>query len=59
MYELFDQHSSLSPSSFDNFPNLKQYHARIAGLEKVSQYLKSDKCIKYPFNGPMAAWGGK
>lgn len=59
MYELLDQHSSLSPSALDDFPNLQKYHARVAGLEKVDAYLKSEKCIKYPFNGPMAAWGGK
>lgn len=59
MYELLDQHSSLSPTALDEFPNLKEFVARIAGLEKVADYLKSEKCIKYPFNGPTAKWGGK
>ncbi len=59
MYELLDVNSSLFPTALDEFPNLKAFHARIAGLEKVAAYLSSDKCIKYPFNGPTAQWGGK
>lgn len=59
MYELLDQHSQMSPGLLDEFPNLKEFHARIENLEKVAAYLKSDKCIKYPFNGPMAEFGGK
>lgn len=59
MYELLDQHSTLFPTVLDEFPNLKEFKDRVAGLEKVAAYLKSDKCIKYPFNGPTAAWGGK
>jgi glutathione S-transferase len=54
-----DQNSQLIPGLLDEFPNLKEFHARIGGLEKVAAYLSSDKCIKYPFNGPMAQWGGK
>ena len=59
MYELFDIHSLLIPNLLDEFPNLKAYHARIQGLEKVAAYMKSDKFIAYPLNGSMAAWGGK
>nr|CAH0103004.1 unnamed protein product [Daphnia galeata] len=59
IYELMDQNSQLIPGLLDEFPNLKEFHARIGGLEKVASYLSSDKCIKYPFNGPMAQWGGK
>ena len=59
IYELMDQNSQLIPGLLDEFPNLKEFHARIGGLEKVAAYLTSDKCIKYPFNGPMAQWGGK
>ncbi|EFX60696.1 hypothetical protein DAPPUDRAFT_219884 [Daphnia pulex] len=59
MYELLDQNSQLIPGLLDEFPNLKEFHAGIGALEKVAAYLSSDKCIKYPFNGPMAQWGGK
>ncbi len=59
IYELLDQNSQLIPGLLDEFPNLKEFHARIGGLEKVAAYLSSDKCIKYPFNGPMAQWGEK
>jgi glutathione S-transferase len=54
-----DQNSEFIPGLLDEFPNLKEFHARIGGLEKVAAYLSSDKCIKYPLNGPMAQWGGK
>jgi glutathione S-transferase len=56
---LLDQNSQLIPVLLDEFPNLKEFQARIAGLEKVAAYLSSDKCIKNPFFGPSALWGGK
>jgi glutathione S-transferase len=63
VYELLDHNSQLIPGILDEFPNLKEFHARIGGLEKVAAYLSSDKCIKNPFNGPIGAfwgkWGGK
>jgi glutathione S-transferase len=58
MYDLLDQNSQLIPGILDEFPNLKEFQARIAGLEKVAAYLSSDKCITYPLNGPTAHWGG-
>lgn len=59
MYELLDQHNLLEPSTLNDYPNLKEFHARIKGLENVATYLKSDKCIVYPLNGVTAAFGGK
>lgn len=59
LYELLDILTCLHPTALDDSPNLKEYHKRIESLEKVAAYLKSDKCIKYPLNGAMAAWGGK
>lgn len=59
MYELLDQHNHLEPSVLNDNANLKEFHARIKGLENVAAYLKSDKCIVYPLNGITAAFGGK
>merc|ERR1711957_113036 len=41
---------------FDEFPVFKEYHARVAGLEKVAEFLKNQE--KLPFNAPMAKIGG-
>jgi len=59
MYELLDIHSILKPGVIDEFDNLKAYHERIRSLDKVAAYMKSDKFISYPLNGPMATFGGK
>ena len=59
VYELLDIHSHLEPSILEDFPNLKAYHARIQELPTVAAYMKSDKFLAKPLNGPMAAWGGK
>ena len=59
MYELLDQHSTLEPKALEGYDNLIAFHDRIRSLEKVAAYMKSDKFIKYPLNGPMAKFGGK
>lgn len=59
MYELLDIHCLMAPNLLDEVPNLKAFHARVQGLDKVAAYIKSDKFIPYPLNGPMAAYGGK
>jgi len=59
MYELLDQHSTLEPKALEGFDNLIAFHDRIRSLEKVAAYMKSDKFIKYPLNGPTAKFGGK
>ena len=59
VYEHLDNHSHLEPSILEDFPNLKAYHARIKVIPTVAAYMKSDKFLAKPLNGPMAAWGGK
>ncbi|KAL5516286.1 hypothetical protein EMCRGX_G001573 [Ephydatia muelleri] len=51
-YETLEGHRSFQPALFDDYPNLKS-------LPAISAYLKSSDYIAYPWNGPVAAWGGK
>ena len=57
MYELLDLNSILEPTALDEFPNLKAFHARVQGLDQIAAYMKSDKFIARPLNGPMASFG--
>lgn len=57
VYELLDVHSALEPTILKDFPNLKAFHARVQALPAVAAYMKSDKFLAKPLNGPMAAWG--
>lgn len=58
MYELLDQNSHLEPTVLDESPNLKAFHARVQGLEQIAAYMKSDKFLARPLNGPMASFVG-
>ncbi|RXG61510.1 Glutathione S-transferase class-mu 26 kDa isozyme 1 [Armadillidium vulgare] len=49
----------LTPSSFDKHENLKKFMQRFEGLERIKNYINSDRYIKSPLNGPMATFGGK
>jgi len=59
MYEILDGHSTLEPKALEDFKNLQAFLERFRALESISAYMKSDKFIAYPINGPMAAFGGK
>jgi len=59
MYEIFDGHLMLEPKVLDECKNLQAFHERFRSLENISAYMKSDKFLAYPLNGPMAAFGGK
>ena len=59
MYDLLDIHSKFEPTILDEVANLKAYHDRIERLPTVAAYMKSDKFIKAPLNGPFAAFGDK
>jgi len=58
MYEMFDVLSKLVPGLLNDFPNLKSYHARIQGNDKISAYIKSDKFVR-DLNGSMAYFNPK
>jgi len=59
LYECYACVKALAPSAFEKFENLVQFMARFEDLEPIKKYMKSDRYIKYPFNGPMATFGGK
>ncbi len=56
MYELLDQNTILEPTALDEFPNLKAFHARVQQLDQIAAYMKSDKFLARPVNGPMASF---
>jgi len=58
-YEMFAQHLVFSKASFADFKNLTDYVARIEELPTLKKYLDSESCIKWPFNGDMASFGGR
>jgi len=59
IYEMLDQHKYLDPNVLDKFANLKEFHARIEERPRIAAYLKSDKYLKWPLNGDMAAFGSR
>lgn len=58
VYEMLDQHKHLQPSCLNDFPTLEQFAERVEKQKGIQAFLSSSKCIKFPLNGPMAAWGG-
>ena len=57
MYELLDINCLLEPNVLNDFPTLKDYHARIESLPPLAAYMKSDKFLAGPLNGATALWG--
>ena len=57
-FEYLEGQKFLSADLLKGFPELEQYHARMASLESVDKYFKSPKAIKFPFNGAPAYFGG-
>lgn len=41
-----------------DYPVLEAYHKRVLALPAIDKYVKSDKFIKFPFNGAPAFFGG-
>jgi len=59
IYEMLAQHLVFSKKSFADFKNLEEFVARIEALPTFKKYLDSEACIKWPFNGDMASFGGR
>lgn len=59
VFEMMDQHLVFSKDSFADFKNLTDFVERMKSLPTLSKYLESENCIKWPFNGDMASFGGR
>lgn len=59
IYEMFDQHQGLVPDCMKDYPNLQEYCKRFECLPGIVKYMKSDKYIKWPYNGDMAFFGSR
>jgi len=57
-YELLDKLLLLANDEVVKFDNFKQYLARFEALPTIAAYLKSDRFLKSPINGPTAKFGG-
>ena len=59
LYEYSVVAFAMEPSFKEKYPKLVEYTKRIEGLPAIKSYMESKEFIKYPFNGKIAAWGGK
>ncbi|KTF90892.1 hypothetical protein cypCar_00014887 [Cyprinus carpio] len=59
MYELLDQHRMFDPECLDDYKNLRCFLDHFESLEKIVEYMKSNKFMKTPVNNKMAKWGNK
>ncbi len=59
VYELVEIHLIMAPEALDGLDNLKAFQERVASLDKVAAYIKSDRFIGYPLTGPTSFFGGK
>ncbi|CAL8088609.1 unnamed protein product [Orchesella dallaii] len=58
MYEALDEHKVLEPTCLKSYKNLEDFVDRIENLDRIKEYLKSGRFIKYPLNNKMASFGG-
>uniref|UniRef100_G1QFA6 Glutathione S-transferase n=2 Tax=Myotis lucifugus TaxID=59463 RepID=G1QFA6_MYOLU len=58
-YDVLDLHRTFEPKCLDAFPNLKDFVARIEGLEKIAAYMKSSRFLPAPIYTKIAVWGNK
>lgn len=58
LFEYLELQALFMEDLFKNYPTLEQYHKNIMALEAMDRYIKSDRFIKYPFNGGPALFGG-
>ncbi|XP_036308427.1 glutathione S-transferase Mu 1 isoform X2 [Pipistrellus kuhlii] len=58
-YDVLDLHRTFEPTCLDTFPNLKDFIARIEGLEKIAAYMKSSRFLPAPIYTKIAVWGNK
>jgi len=42
----------------ETLPNLKKFIERFEALPQIAAFMKKDKYLAKPWNGPNAKWGG-
>lgn len=58
LFEYLEVQSYLVEGLLKDFPELEQFHQRVAALPSMVKYFESPGAIKYPFNGAPALFGG-
>lgn len=58
LFEFLEFHKFIEGNLVDKHPVLVEFHKRILALPAIDKYYKSDRFIKYPFNGAPALFGG-
>ncbi|KAK1328902.1 hypothetical protein QTO34_011072 [Cnephaeus nilssonii] len=53
-YDVLDLHRIFEPTCLDAFPNLRDFIARIEGLEKIAAYMKSSRFLPAPIYTKIA-----
>lgn len=56
-YEWIEVNRTFYPELLNGADNLVKYQTRVESLPNIAAYMKSDKFLKYPFNGVSAQWG--
>lgn len=58
LFEYLEVQSNFVNGLLKDYPVLDAYHKRVLALPAIDKYVKSDKFIKFPFNGAPAYFGG-
>jgi len=58
-YDLLTNYNQLDSTLLEGFDNLKALLKRFEALPAIAAYMKTDKFVKWPINGPSAFYGGK
>nr|XP_035938517.1 glutathione S-transferase Mu 3-like [Halichoerus grypus] len=58
-YDVLDQKLMFEPKCLHEFPNLKAFMCHFEALEKIANYMQSDRFLKMLVNNNMAQWGKK
>merc|ERR1712212_372659 len=59
IYDLCTIFLQLDSALLEGLDNLKGLLKRFEALPTIASYMKSERFIKWPLNGPSAFWGGK
>lgn len=58
LFEYLEGQAYFVEGLLKDYPVLDAFHKRVLALPAIDKYVKSDKFIKFPFNGSPAMFGG-